>query len=141
MPDEKLPQRALKTAALLAAFVCITACAYGRYRLAAGFAVGAAIGLSSLWSLTIGVPRLLTPGRGRGGMWLVAAAAIKLPIYAVLLYISLSWGANPLAIFGGAAVVPGVIVLKVLGYQLVAASGRPERDLAAAKSPSTSAGL
>ncbi len=120
MPDEKLPQRTLKTTFWLACFFLIVFALRGQYTIVSGLAVGAAIGLSSLWSLTVAIPRLFVPGNSAAKFWLGVVALLKLPLYAVILAVVMSSKYfEPFAVFAGAGLVPAVIVLKVLGYQLV----------------------
>ncbi|HXG24080.1 MAG TPA: hypothetical protein VNJ09_05945 [Chthonomonadales bacterium] len=129
MPDEKLPHRTLRTAFWLAALFTLVFGLRGQTAITFGLAIGAAIGLSSLWSLLFVVPRLFVPGKVAPRFWLGVLAFIKLPIYAVILYFAMSTPyINPGAVFAGVSVVPVVLVLKVLGYQLVQKTQAPTGD-------------
>ncbi len=120
MPDDKLPQRTLKTTFWLASLFTLVFAVRGQTDIAFGLAIGTAIGLSSLWSLTFAVPKLLRPGNPTAKLSLGIMAMIKLPVYALVLSFAMSSKyVEPLSVFLGAALVPAVIVLKVLGYQLV----------------------
>ena len=120
MPDDKLPQRTLKTTFWLASLFTVVFGVRGQTDIAFGLAIGAAIGLSSLWSLAFAVPKLLKPGNPAARFSLGVVAMIKLPVYALVLSFAMSSKyVEPLSVFLGAALVPAVIVLKVLGYQML----------------------
>jgi hypothetical protein len=120
MPDDNLPQRTLKTTFWLAAFLTLIFYLRGQTAISFGLAIGAAIGLTSLGSLTFAVPRLFNPGNPVAKLWLGMIALVKLPVYALVLSFAMSCKyIAPLAVFVGAALVPAVIVLKVLGNQLL----------------------
>ena len=120
MPDEKLPQRTLKTAFWLGALFTLIFGLRGQTTIAFGLAIGAAIALSSLWSLIYVIPRLFTPDNPAAKLWLGVLWLLKLPVYAVVLYYAMgSRSIQPLAVFAGVALVPVVLVLKVLGHRLV----------------------
>ncbi|MCL5283889.1 MAG: ATP synthase subunit I [Armatimonadetes bacterium] len=122
MPDEKLASRSLKTAVAVALLGLGWGLAAARPDWCWGWMIGSGIGLSSLWSLLYVVPKLVGPGPKKGKFWLGALAVIKLPIYLMLLYYAMtSHSVNPIAVVAGVGVVPGVILLKVLGFMLVEA--------------------
>ena len=120
MPDDKLPQRTLKTTFWLASFFAMVFGLRGEVGITFGLAIGAAIGLISLWSLMFAVPRLVRPGNPFAKLSLGLVAMIKLPVYAIALNFAMSsrW-IEPFSVFAGAALVPMVLVLKVLGQQMV----------------------
>src|SRR5947209_5775968 len=120
MTDDNLPQRTLKTTFWLAAFFVLLFEARGDRSIALGLTIGAAVGLFSLWSLLVVVPKLFRPGNSVAKLWLGMAAIMKLPIYCVVLSIAMtSKHIAPLAVFCGVALVPMVIFLKTVGAQLV----------------------
>ncbi len=124
MPDDRLPQRTLVTTFWLAAAFTLVFAVYGHTTIAFGLAIGAAIGLSSLASLIYVVPRLLQPDKPAARFLMGMVAFSKLPIYAVALNFAMtSRYIQPVAVFIGAALVPLVIVLKVLGHQLTQKAG------------------
>lgn len=120
MPDNKLPQRTFVTTFWLASFFSLVFAVRGQVAVSFGLAIGAAIGLFSLGTLIVAVPRLAKPGNywakfGLGLVWM-----IKLPVYAVVLNFAMnSWFVEPFAVFIGVAMIPAVVVLKVVGYQLI----------------------
>jgi len=121
MTDDKLPQRTLSTTFWLSAFFIMVFGLRGQLTISFGLAIGAAIGLLSLWSLVFVVPRLFTHDNPFAKFLLGMVALMKLPIYAGVLYFAMSSPLiSPFAVFIGAALVPAVIVLKVLGNQLIA---------------------
>lgn len=119
MPDDRLPDRALRTTFwLLAWFVAILS-ARGWSDVALGLAAGGAIGLFSLWSLCRLTPRLARPGARRAGLLVGLVLLAKLPIYGAALYFIMQSALfHPLAVFAGVAAGPAVIVLKVVGQSL-----------------------
>jgi hypothetical protein len=120
MPDEKLPHRTLRTAFWLAALFTLVFGLRGETAITFGLALGAAIGLSSLWTLIVVVPKLFAPGKPAPRFWLGVVTFLKLPVYALILYFAMSTPhISPGAVFAGVSAVPVVLVLKVLGYQLV----------------------
>jgi len=120
MPDERLPHRTLRTTFWLTAFFTLLFGLRGEASMAFGLAIGSAIGLSSLWSLLFVVPRLVRPGARSAQLLLGLVAFAKLPLYALVLTFAMkSPHVNQLAVFLGAAAVPVVLVLKVLGWQLI----------------------
>ncbi len=125
MTDDRLPQRTLATTFWLAAFFIMVFGLRSQLTVSFGLAIGAAIGLLSLWSLVFVVPRLFTHDNPFARLLLGMVALMKLPVYAAVLYFAMSSRfINPFAVFIGAALVPAVIALKVLGNQLVA-GGEP----------------
>jgi hypothetical protein len=134
MPDDKLPQRTLKTTFTIAALFSIVFVVRGELALALGLAIGAMLGIASLWSLTMAVPRLFASRHPSAKIGLGALMLAKLPFYAGVLYFAMASPlVSPLATFVGVALVPAVIVLKVVGYRAISeapagASGTPARS-------------
>lgn len=129
MPDEKLPRRTLRTAFWLTAWCVLVFGVRGQAAVSVGLAVGGALSLLSLWSLTWAVPHLLTGASPAARVLLGVVLLMKLPIYALVLgWAVSSRQVSPFALFAGVGVVPAVIVLKVLGHRLVESAGRPAGD-------------
>lgn len=118
MPDDKLPQRTLKTTFTIAALFTIVFIVRGDLTLALGLATGAMLGMVSLWNLTMAVPPLFASRNPAAKLGLGLFMLIKLPFYAGVLYFAM---ASPLvssiATLVGVGLVPAVIVLKVVGYR------------------------
>ncbi len=128
MPDDKLPQRTLKTTFMLAALLSVVFLLRDQPAIAFGLAIGAMLGLVSLWSLTMAVPRLFASRNPAAKIGLGFLMFFKLPFYAGALYFSMASPAvSPFAVFTGVALVPAVIVLKVVSYRalLEGAPGKP----------------
>jgi hypothetical protein len=126
MTEYNLPQRTLRTTFWVAAFFTLVFGLRGETRISFGLAIGAAIGLSSLWSLTVAVPRLFAPGKPAPRLMLGMFTSLKLPLYAVVInYTVNSPYVSPFAMFIGVAFVPAVIFLKVIGQQLVQKTAEP----------------
>jgi hypothetical protein len=120
MPDNKLPQRTFATTFWLAAFFALVFAVRGQIAISFGLSIGAAIGLFSLGTLIVAIPRLAKPGNYWAKFFLGLIWLIKLPVYAVTLNFAMtSWLVEPFAVFVGVALVPSVVVLKVVGYQLL----------------------
>jgi len=119
---ESLPQRALRATAGLGLFFILAALLMGETPAALGLAAGAAVGLFSLWSFLMLVPRACRPDNPLAGAWIAVLAAVKLPLYALVLGVAVTSPAvSPLAVFAGAALGPVVIVLMVADGALRAA--------------------
>ncbi len=117
---ESLPRRTLRTGGWLAAWMVLLLSLRGWWSVALGVAVGSALSLFSLWSLVVLVPALLRPGRRGLRHGLTAILFLKFPLYVAVLY----WAtqvmhADVFALFGGIALVPVVIVLKIVGQHIV----------------------
>ena len=120
MTEDNLPQRTLKTSFWLAAFFVLLFEARGDRAVALGLTLGAAVGMFSLWSLLVVVPKLFRPGNHAAKFWLGIAALMKLPLYAIIMSVAMtSRYVAPFAVFSGVALVPAVIFLKTVGAQLV----------------------
>ena len=119
MPDEGLPKRTLRTGAWVAALFVLVFGLRGQASISVGLAIGAALGLFSLWSLAYAVPRVLH-GRSRAKQVLLAGLLLaKLPIYGLVLnYTMGSRQVSALAVLCGVALIPAVLTLKVIGYQM-----------------------
>ena len=129
MPDNKLPQRTLTTTFWLASFFTLIFALRGQTGISIGLGIGAAISLFSLWTLIVTVPRFARPGNffAKFGMAMVWAA--KLPIYMITLNFAMtSRSVEPFAVFVGAGLVPIVLVLKVVGYQMLVKVAVPEGE-------------
>lgn len=120
MPDEGLPRRTLRTAFWVAALFVVVFAARNEPKVSLGIALGAALGLFSLWSFVIVVPRLTQEGGGGGKLSLGLLLALKLPLYGVVIGVAMAspWF-SPLAVAAGVALVPAVLALKVIGYRFV----------------------
>ena len=130
MPDDKLPQRTLKTTFALAALFSIVFALRGQYAIALGLATGAMLGLVSLWSLTMAVPRLFASRNPAAKIGLAFLMFFKLPFYVGVLYFAMASPAiSPFAVFTGVALVPAVIVLKVLSYRTLSEGGAPAKPI------------
>lgn len=130
MPEDNLPQRTMKTGACLIGFLAVCFAAYGDNRTALGLLIGGAVGIFSLWTLTFVIPRLFHPG-GAGSKFLLGAVTLlKLPLYAVTINFAVtSRFVSPFAVFVGVALIPAVVVLKILGQQWVIEQ-KPRRSAA-----------
>ncbi len=120
MPQPTLPERTLRTTFWLSALFVLVFGVRGDMTIALGLTIGSALGLFSLWSLHWAVPRL-TAGANPFSKFLLGMLMVaKLPIYAgVLSFSMVSPLVNPFAVFVGVALVPIVIVLKVVGAQML----------------------
>jgi hypothetical protein len=120
MTDDKLPQRTLRTTFWLSAFFALIFAVRGEMGVSYGLALGSAVGLLSLWSLTVAIPRLFHTGNPAAMFLLGMLTLCKLPIYAFALNFAVtSPHVSPFAVFVGAAFIPLVLVLKVVGYQIM----------------------
>lgn len=91
---------------LTAAAVAISLIA-GEPASAMGIGIGAAVGLFSLLSLTLAVPRLCAQAKPASLAGLGLLLVVKTPIYAVLLFFAMtSPMVNPLAVFAGVGILP-----------------------------------
>lgn len=132
MPDddindmhETLPQRTLRTTFLVAALFATVYALRGQGAISLGLGVGAALGLFSLWTLTAAIPRLFGGGSPVGRFWLGLLTMAKLPIYMIVLDFAMtSKLVSPFAVFCGVALVPVVLVLKVVTSQYILPAGR-----------------
>ncbi len=129
MPDNKLPQRTLITTFWLAAFFAMVFGLRGQLAISLGLAIGAAIGLFSLGTLMISVPRFAKPGNHLAKFWLGLIWMAKLPVYAISLNFAMtSRLVEPFAVFVGAAMIPAVLVLKVVGFGMLQKVAVPEGE-------------
>ncbi len=120
MLEEKLTLRTLRTSAPTSLAVTATILACGHRGWAAGFLIGSALSLFSLFSLTIVVPMLMRPGAPRfAGSLLGLTLFMKLPLYFAGLYavthipgISAAWAAF------GIGLTPTIITLKTVGRMI-----------------------
>lgn len=120
MQEQALPQRTLRTTLWLAALFVLVFGLRGQATVSFGLAIGAAIGLFSLWSLTVAVPRLVRQNSAIAKFGLGMMMLAKLPLYAVVLGVAMvSPSVHPFAVFAGVALVPLVITLKVLTAQML----------------------
>jgi hypothetical protein len=122
----------LAAALLIAGALALT----GHRSSGAGYAVGAAMSLFSLFSLGYCVPALFHEGAtGRSTVLLQVTLLMKLPVYAVGLYFASRMGsAAAFAAFGGCALVPAVITAETLGRAALQSS-RSWRRFAAMQRP------
>ena len=91
--------------------------------IAFGFALGGALGIFSLWTLSFGIPRLFHSSNPFSKFLLAMMTLAKLPIYAGTLYFAMASPLiSPIATFVGVAMIPAVLVLKTVSYQMLATS-------------------
>lgn len=129
MSDDGLPRRTLKTAFLLGAFFTVVFAMRGQFSIAAGVAAGTALGLFSLASLILTIPRLFRSPDPSAKPALALVALFKLPIYAVAIWFIVgSRFVNPLAVVAGVALIPAVLALKVVGHQMLEKSNEHAGD-------------
>lgn len=120
MSEDTLPQRTLKTTFWLVAFFTMIFAVRGQQTISFGLALGGAIGLFSLWSLSFAIPRLFGSANPGAKYLLGFLSVLKLPIYAGTLYFAMSSPLiSPFAVFVGVAMVPVVVVLKVVTAQML----------------------
>ncbi len=120
MSDEKLPQRTLRTGFFLAGWFVVIFYLRGWHTASMGLALGSALSLFSLWSLSLAIPIITHESRGIAKVLVVLLLVFKLPLYACVLYFATTRPYFHLgAVVAGIALVPVVIVLKVLGRALV----------------------
>jgi len=113
--NDKLVSRILATT--FGASVLLTLCLLvGSLRSSAlGFAIGAAIAMFSVWSLSFAVRRFGTPDNPAAKFGLTMIALVKLLLNTAILSFALtSPYVNPFALFVGVGLVPCVIVLEVI---------------------------
>jgi hypothetical protein len=136
MSQDNLPQRTLKTTFLLVAFFTSVFAARNELTVSFGLAIGGALGLFSLWSLAFAIPRLFGSANPWSKFLLGIFSACKLPIYAGTLYFAMTSPlVHPFAVFAGVALVPVVVVLKVVGAQVVDKTNLPAGDETCRTSP------
>jgi hypothetical protein len=118
--DEAFLERLYRTTALVGVIVAALVAGRLGWRVGAGFLMGAALGLGSLRSLEWLVRRMTRPGASARKF--TAAALLKIPAMglAVGLVVWLAGGELPVlvAVGAGVALLPAVIVLKLLGRWL-----------------------
>jgi hypothetical protein len=120
MPDETLPQRTLKTTFWLVTFFTLVFAVRGQLPIAFGLALGGALGLFSLWSLTFAIPKLFSSPSPIAKFKLALLTLSKLPIYAISLYFAMASPVfSPFSVFVGVALIPAVLVLKVVGFKAI----------------------
>jgi hypothetical protein len=125
MTDEKLPYRAVRTTFWVAAWFALIFGLRGQADISVGLAIGALLGMFSLWSLAWAVPRLVSPERAGAKFWLAALLLLKLPLYAIVLHLAITIAVHPLALFAGIGLTPLVICLKVVSGQMFQKSNTP----------------
>jgi hypothetical protein len=122
MPDEQLPLRSLRMSALLATAFSILLYFEGYGRFAFGILAGTALGMLSLGTLMWTVPRLFKPGKKRTKVLMGIVSLLKLPLCLIGVYLAIRPESapyiNPFGVFCGVALVPAVIFLKVVGWQM-----------------------
>jgi hypothetical protein len=136
MSEDTLPQRTLNTTFWLVAFFTMIFALRGQLSVSFGLAVGGALGLFSLWSLAFAIPRLFGSANPWSKFLLGMLSLFKLPIYAGTLFFTMtSPSISPFAVFVGVALVPVVVVLKVLTAQMLVKSNLPAGDETCRTSP------
>jgi hypothetical protein len=120
MSEDTLPQRTLKTTFWLVAFFTMIFAVRGQLSISLGLVIGGALGLFSLWSLAFAIPKLFGSDNPFSKFLLGILSLLKLPIYAGTLYFAMTSPlVNAFAVFMGVAMVPVVVVLKVLTAQML----------------------
>jgi hypothetical protein len=121
----------------VAAAIALGLVTTGHKTLSAGFCIGAAISLFSLFSLKVCIPALFYKGANRQAAALLQVVLLmKLPIYALGLYFAARMGnAAAAAAFVGCTVVPGVITAEAVCKALIQANPRWRRAAAMASAP------
>lgn len=132
--EEPFTLRTLKTSAWTAIVAAVLFFLASHREWAAGFTVGAALSLFSLFSLVVLVPILFRPGAGRFAKGLLSLTLFcKLPFYMGALYFGTTLpGAQPAAMALGIALVPFVITMKTIGKALFDTEAAPDRTPAEA---------
>lgn len=139
MSEDNLPQRTLKTTFWLVAFFTMIFGLRGHMTVSFGLALGGALGLFSLWSLAFAIPRLFGSVNPYAKFLLGILSLLKLPIYAGTLYFAMTSPLiSPFAVFVGVALVPVVVVLKVVGAQMLDKSTVRTGDEACRTNPAPS---
>lgn len=112
--DEGFLRRTFHTSLVLSVFISLWALAIGSWPWIWGLLSGMAISLiffKLLWSTFTAVVE-----KKKGSLWLLLLNLIKYPLLGIaLFYLFKKVDANPLALGAGASLVPGVMVLKVIG--------------------------
>jgi zinc transporter ZupT len=115
MSDKNTIGRSLTLTAGIGAICVLITVIFGELASALGFAIGAGIGIFSLWSLAVAVPLLTRRNDPMAKFWLFVLLAAKLPIYAgVLIFAMTSPHVTPFAVFAGAAIMPCAVIWDVL---------------------------
>lgn len=101
---------------LLAILIAAALDLAGRGNWAAGFAIGSALSLFSLYSLKVCVPALFHAGAPRYSSILMQVVLLfKVPLYAIALYLASRLGTNAMfAAFAGCTLVPCVISIEAI---------------------------
>jgi len=120
--NDNLAIRTLKTGALVALGGMLWLRMLGHPAWGWGFLAGSLLSLFSLFTLMVVIPFLLRPGGGQLSVALLMVTLLmKLPLYAVGLYIAVRLSGNaPLSAFAGLTLAPAVITLKTLGGLMTA---------------------
>ena len=111
-----LPNRAIRTSALLMVPIALYFLLAGHYHMALGFISGAGISIVSLGTLLYQLPRMMKKRKMRS---IYVSFIQKFVLYAVLIALLLSVEQNSvgliIALCTGVMLVPTVIVLKAVG--------------------------
>lgn len=122
MPDEQLPLRSMRMSALLATAFSILLYFAGYGRFAVGIFAGTALGMFSLGTLMWTIPKLFRPGKKKTKVFMGAISLLKLPLFFIGVYFAVRPESapyiSPFGVFCGVALVPVVIFLKVVGWQM-----------------------
>ena len=120
MPEETLPTRSLKTTLRVAVIFTLLFALCGQYTVAFGLSIGAALGLVSLWSLAFAIPLLFSTPHPIAKYGLMLVFFLKLPFYALVLNFAMTskW-VHPFSVFSGVALIPMVIVCKVIAAEMM----------------------
>jgi len=120
MSEDNLPQRTIKTTTFVVLFFSAIFAARSQVSISLGLAIGGALGVFSLWSLALVVPRLFSSSSPASKFLLGMLGLAKLPIFAGTLYFAMASPlVSPFAVFVGVALTPVVVVLKTIGSQVV----------------------
>ena len=112
-------RRILSGTATIGGAFALIALAGGAPSVALGFVIGTGLGLFSLWSLAVAIPRLCSGHDPASRFWLGMLLIAKLPIYAgVLTFAMASPKVSAFAVFAGVALLPMVIIGQNLGRAL-----------------------
>ena len=116
--DTAFPTRVFRMSLLIAAFGLVFSTGLRSFSFSLGLGVGMLVSLVSLWTLT-GLSRIFLNAKEEGAKkttFIGLTLFIKYPLLVLLLYYSLRhWNASPWGVALGVGLVPGVMVLKIVG--------------------------
>ena len=107
----------MRNAAAAGGFAIVAGLVSGAFTTAVGAAIGCALGLFSIWSLAVAIPRLCSNPEPIAKFGLAMLLIAKLPLYAgVLMFAMTSHYVNAFAVFAGVAMVPVAIIWDGLSH-------------------------